>query len=64
MSTHNICSFGELLKSILQLSSNTLLICATDSVMLTLSVMFYIIIMIIIMTLFKEEAQLDKSSLP
>ena len=27
MSTHNICFYGELTKIILQLSSNTLLIC-------------------------------------
>ena len=29
MSTHNICFYGELSKIILQLSSNTLLICST-----------------------------------
>ena len=29
MSTHNICFYGELTKIILQLSSNTLLICST-----------------------------------
>ena len=31
MSTDNICFYGELTKVILQLSSNTLLICSTDS---------------------------------
>ena len=30
MSTHNICFYGELKKIILQLSSNTLLICSSD----------------------------------
>ena len=29
MSTHNICFYGELTKIILQLSSNTLLICSS-----------------------------------
>ena len=29
MSTHNICFFGELTKIIVQLSSNTLLICSS-----------------------------------
>ena len=32
MSTHNICFYGELMKIILQLSSNTLLICFTEQV--------------------------------
>ena len=31
MSTHNICFYGELTKIILQLSSNTLLICSSAS---------------------------------
>ena len=31
MSTHNICFYGELSKTILQLSSNTLLICSTEN---------------------------------
>ena len=31
MSTHNICFYGELTKIILQLSSNTHLICSTDT---------------------------------
>ena len=30
MSTHNIRFYGELTKNILQLSSNTLLICSTE----------------------------------
>ena len=30
MSTHNICFYGELTKNIIQLSSNTLLICSTE----------------------------------
>ena len=30
MSTHNICFYGELTKIILQLSSNTLLICSSE----------------------------------
>ena len=30
MSTHNICFYGELTRIILELSSNTLLICSTD----------------------------------
>ena len=31
MSTHNICFYGEMTKIILQLSSNTHLICSTDT---------------------------------
>ena len=33
MSTHNICFYGELMKIILQLSSNTNLICSSDRYM-------------------------------
>ena len=32
MSTHNICFYGEMTKIILQLSSNTHLICSTERV--------------------------------
>ena len=31
MSTHNICFYGDVTKIILQLSSNTLLICSTHA---------------------------------
>ena len=33
MSTHNICFYGELTKIILELSSNTLLVCYTGTLL-------------------------------
>ena len=37
MSTHNIGFYGELKKIILQLSSNTLLICSSDHLLLNVT---------------------------
>ena len=44
MNTHNICFYGELTKIILQLSSNTLLICSSGIVLSTESQLYTVIL--------------------